>query len=1502
MDTVKLSPQMPDAPQCPQCATPLPTGALAGLCPACLLKLGAAADSVTDANQKAFMPPSVAELAPLFPQLEILELIGKGGMGAVYKARQKQLDRVVALKILPPGIGNEPAFAERFTREAKALAKLNHPGIVTLYEFGRANLPVSHGGEAAQQHHPTTGQFYFLMEFVDGVNLRQLLHAGRISAREALAIVPQICDALQFAHDQGIVHRDIKPENILLDRRGRVKVADFGLAKIVGNDGRADLPVSQGGEAAQQHRPTSELTDASKVMGTPQYMSPEQIISPVEVDHRADIYALGVVFYQMLTGELPGKKLEAPSKKVQIDVRLDEIVLRALEKNPERRYQQVSEVKTCVENLASNPESAGAVAAAGMGMSCITSPEHLRTLWGKIYLYEGKGILQINDRELTYAGDESPLRIPLASIREFKIGQFSRWMKPGGLDYINVTYEEAGQDKTRFFTPCWSPWTPTWETNRLVAQWFELIQTALSQSRGEIIPDAGRHGLITPDSPSEAGQLLRRNFKRNSPLLAGSILLFAFNLFFYRDLTAALGWKLANGIFYGVCLLVMVVSVVTAWQNWLDSKRSLRSAEKPAAALRTWYLAGLVSVLSIPPMIFSFYFGTAVGILATLAIALVDFLIFLRSARAANIAPKVEALPAIEAWLALMDKGDYAQSWEAGSRSFRWAVTKGDWMEALEKVRRPLGKMISRKLISTKYSALGNRFEAKFDSSFDGLKSTAETLVFTRQWNGGWKLAGYLIGHLARQSQSLRRLKKFFFFLLPATVLFTLIVRAYFLQPFHVAGGGVEPEIPVGSRILVWKFHPHLAPGDIIAHWHGYQVWASRVVSADDSGVIINRNGQPDETIANATVLGKVVSIYWRGAMPTEFFKSDYIGQSYFPEDDLIEITRVVRNGNRLMAKGHYNLVSHDKATLALYLTTTNEAGVLTDSRQTMQISKGRGDFELVHTHLVPGLPHVSMYADGHPFADLYFGNTGEAAESSKLDLGRFQNENDLAKPAANYPGDWIWEPNSATLDRVPPMFLLRPSTLPKGWVPFDMMGKDRYVARGKTLQELIERVWSQKNSSLKIIFAAAMPGDKFDFIVAGQSRWPDELEAEINRRFGLTEQIENHGGTQVVVVKKADAPAAAQNLSFGPVVERVVPCEMPLRFLSGINLDSGRIETISFGTNDVRIGEQTGQDYFVEKGVDMTAIGGPKLMPQSSGLNCRLGTFALPVEATDWDRASAASVLTHATNLPTAQAPVKNTLEFMKMTVMLFSEDGMLPKTYIFHTAKGDAGILQITGFTENPRGVKLRYKLVQTGGHATIDLSEPSFQGRKLLDWLADVDYVRPVDVRARAYEAVRQMGTNVIPFLLADLGDENFSQLRYGRNDTRSPDERLGQATWAFDALGSAAKSAIPELGKLLAVSPGYVPGAMAGIGRDALPELMQALTNDVFWVRDNAAAALADGIYHEKFAGHEVAPVLPLVISNLVYTNATNTLFQNNTRFRAESLLQAIRSDPLMQTEK
>ncbi len=316
------------SPNCPQCGAALPAGAPGGLCPRCLMALNLQTETVFTDDSPAAQPPLPPDqIAPHFPQLEILECLGRGGMGVVYKARQKTLNRVVALKLLAPERVNDAKFAERFAREAQALAALNHPNIVTIHDFGQA------------------GGFYFLlMEFVDGVNLRQLLRARKFMPEEALAIVPPLCDALQFAHERGIVHRDIKPENLLLDKSGRVKVADFGIAKMLGN-GHGDLP----GTASAPDNATKTA------MGTPGYSAPEQKSNPQHVDSRADIYSLGVVFYEMLTGELPGKRIEPPSRKVQIDVRLDQVVLRALEKTPELRYQQASEVKTCVETIAGTP-------------------------------------------------------------------------------------------------------------------------------------------------------------------------------------------------------------------------------------------------------------------------------------------------------------------------------------------------------------------------------------------------------------------------------------------------------------------------------------------------------------------------------------------------------------------------------------------------------------------------------------------------------------------------------------------------------------------------------------------------------------------------------------------------------------------------------------------------------------------------------------------------------------------------------------------------------------------------------------------------------------------------------------------------------------------------------------------------------------------------------------------------------------------------------------------
>ncbi|MEM8670921.1 MAG: serine/threonine-protein kinase [Planctomycetota bacterium] len=320
---------------CPECGIDLPEDAPGGLCPECLIRGGIIDDAAGDLDPttpsgKTFVPPTPAELAPLFPHLEVIKLLGHGGMGAVYKARQVKLDRWVALKIIHPETARDPSFAERFTREAQTLARLSHSGIVGVHDFGEITDGI------ASDSGPL---YYFLMEYVDGVNLRQLIGEQSFLAEQTLSIVPQICEALQYAHDNGVVHRDIKPENILVDRNGVVKIADFGLARLV-----------------ESSRNEYTLTGTHQVMGTPRYMSPEQMAGSRSVDHRADIYSLGVVFYELLTGEVPMGQFEPPSRRAETDVRLDEVVMRALAREPERRFQTVSEMKVRVDECASQAD------------------------------------------------------------------------------------------------------------------------------------------------------------------------------------------------------------------------------------------------------------------------------------------------------------------------------------------------------------------------------------------------------------------------------------------------------------------------------------------------------------------------------------------------------------------------------------------------------------------------------------------------------------------------------------------------------------------------------------------------------------------------------------------------------------------------------------------------------------------------------------------------------------------------------------------------------------------------------------------------------------------------------------------------------------------------------------------------------------------------------------------------------------------------------------------
>ncbi|MEK7948967.1 serine/threonine-protein kinase [Luteolibacter soli] len=326
------------ATACPRCGAPLAGASVDGLCARCLgalnfdtlTRIGGAADEELHAI------PTVEELAEFFPQLDVLSLIGRGGMGVVYKARQKSLHRHVALKLLAPERAGDPLFARRFASEARSLAALDHPHIVSVHDFGEAG-----------------GYFYLLMEFVDGVNLRQLIQSRRLTPDEALEIITPVCDALQAAHDRGIVHRDVKPENLLIDRNGKVKIADFGIARMMDDPAVDGIP-----QAAPDNSAAHTLA-----AGTPDYAAPEQRASS-PFDHRVDIYSLGVVLYEMITGQRPGNgQITPPSKRATVDMRIDEVVMKALQEEPDQRFRTVAEFREHFEEakkpIARKPSTRG---------------------------------------------------------------------------------------------------------------------------------------------------------------------------------------------------------------------------------------------------------------------------------------------------------------------------------------------------------------------------------------------------------------------------------------------------------------------------------------------------------------------------------------------------------------------------------------------------------------------------------------------------------------------------------------------------------------------------------------------------------------------------------------------------------------------------------------------------------------------------------------------------------------------------------------------------------------------------------------------------------------------------------------------------------------------------------------------------------------------------------------------------------------------------------------
>lgn len=264
-----------------------------------------------------------------FGDYTLREKIGQGGMGAVYKAYDPGLDRVVALKVILPGNELTKAQIERFTREARAIAKIRHPNIITVYDIGE------------------TPQYYFTMDFIEGENLSQRIKAGVLDVQTTIDVSAKMASALDAAHAKGIVHRDLKPSNIMLDRFSEPHLMDFGLAKLESEE--------------------EQITRTGDLLGTPEYMAPEQVDPSFgEVNHRSDIYALGSILYEMLTGKPPfvgtpirvlwQKLNESPQRpsavNPQIPPELDEICLRAMARDPEDRFLTALDMKEALESLA----------------------------------------------------------------------------------------------------------------------------------------------------------------------------------------------------------------------------------------------------------------------------------------------------------------------------------------------------------------------------------------------------------------------------------------------------------------------------------------------------------------------------------------------------------------------------------------------------------------------------------------------------------------------------------------------------------------------------------------------------------------------------------------------------------------------------------------------------------------------------------------------------------------------------------------------------------------------------------------------------------------------------------------------------------------------------------------------------------------------------------------------------------------------------------------------
>jgi len=742
--------------------------------------------------------PSLAEIAAAFPELEILELIGHGGMSAVFKARQPRLDRLVALKVLPKSLAATPGFAERFTREGRVLARLSHPSIVAVHDFGESG-----------------GFFHLIMEYVDGVNLRQAMRAGRFTPEQALGIIPVMCEALQYAHSQGVLHRDIKPENVLLDAKGRVKIADFGIAKIL--DENAD-----GGML---------LTQSGARLGTAPYMAPEQIEKPGSVDHRADIYSLGVVFYEMLTGELPLGRFAAPSEKAAVSGGMDEVVFRALAKERERRQQSAGEFKTQIEGVAALPPH---VQRSMEWQLQSFEYKSKRTLLGLPLVHVTRGIDPATGQKRTARGF---FAFGDKAVGVVAFGGYARGLFAcGGMSVGVVAIGGMAVGLV-----CWGGLALAWllAYGGIAAGFFAAGGLALGwEGVGGIV--ACVHGYGGQVYAFAAGM----GAHVHAPYVADNLAVMPGPLQWLVKMTRVTGPFVA-----WIWAPLMLPSLLMPWwarrQLEFETQEKDRGAtswyERPSRVL--WLLPGMLLLFGVVMWTFSHWLHAGkAGVTAQTVVA--------SAIVAAGLLLAGLSLPL---WLRLVPMNSIF-----GVRLPSTLASTTRWYE--------VNAVFGRNLLgwSLTVIAAGIAGFYQLPRHQDAYAWAAFTLMLVAAAASTISTLVWMRRHpVGRPAIKPHRLVK------NIEVAIPIIVLMFFIRAFIGASYSIphdrEPGVAKGSRWLASKLNTGFAPGDLIAYAHeSGQTWLARVVAVEPKGLLLKRGGSAEEfPMPWDKIIGKMLFPYW---------------------------------------------------------------------------------------------------------------------------------------------------------------------------------------------------------------------------------------------------------------------------------------------------------------------------------------------------------------------------------------------------------------------------------------------------------------------------------------------------------------------------------------------------------------------------------------------------------------------------------------------------------------